>query len=175
MQTKRLTIILLINLAISVYSCSSNDNSQKADKSKEQTDKKESYINNISAASLYDPLQKKGFKIDKQIGSDAIFVDCDRSTSGFSEHARIAGDDPDKILEIRASYTNYSAGKTNDLAKPFLGFVATLPYENSDPAKAREWVEKNISKNSKTEINGVSFEIFGNIKNIRTLLITPTK
>ena len=168
-QTRHLTFSVLIVLTFSFLSCSSNDKSEKTETPIQQ------YIKNISAASLYDPLQQKGFKVDKQIGGDAIFVDCDKTTSASNEHVRIAGDEPSKIVEIRASYSNYSKGKTNELAKPFLGFIATLPYENSDPEQAKKWVEENISKNSTTNINGVTFEIIGTSKNLRTLLITPTK
>jgi len=132
-------------------------------------------IKGISAASLYEPLRQKGFSIDKQLGPDAIFIDCDKSSSEATEHLRIAGNEPEKIIEIRASYTNYTSGNANELAKPFLGFIATLPYEGSTPEKAREWLDQNISKNSKTTINGVDFEIVANLKNIRTLLITPKK
>ena len=168
-RIKCLAICVLIVLITLFCSCSDNNNSLENAKSKAQ------YIKNISAASLYDPLEKKGFKVDKQIGGDAIFIDCDRTTPESNEHVRIAGNKPSEIVEIRASYSNYSKGKTNELAKPFLGFVATLPYENSNPEKAKKWVEENISKNSTTDINGVRFEIIGNNKNTRTLLIAPTK
>jgi hypothetical protein len=56
-----------------------------------------------------------------------------------------------------------------------LGFIASLPYLNSNPQKAKKWVVDNISKKTKIEINGVKFELIGNSKNIRTLLITLAK
>ncbi|GEM_PF-6245214 len=102
-------------------------------------------------------------------------MDCDRSTPELNEHLRIAGDAPDKILEIRASYTNFTNNKTDKLSKPFLGFIATLPYTNSNPEQAKKWVEDNISKNAKVDINGMTFEIFANKEKLRTLVITPTK
>ena len=162
----------MVALTLTNYSCSSTDSSTKESALSAQT---ENYIKDISAATLYNPLEQKGFKIDKQIGADVIFVDCDRSMSDFSEHVRISGDEPSKINEIRASYTNYSTGNINELAKPFLSFVATLPYESANPQQAQKWIEANISKNTKLEINGVIFELIGNSKNIRTLIITPAK
>jgi ABC-type molybdate transport system substrate-binding protein len=169
MKIKNLLKLFALTFLTSLFfSCSDNDSSSTT-----ETSQSRNYIKNISAASLYDPLEKKGFNIDKQIGSDAIFVNCDRSTSEFSEHVRISGDESSEINEIKASYTNYSTGKINNKAKPFLGFIATLPYENSNPEQAKKWVEENIDKNSQIEINGVIFEIIGNSKNIRTLLITP--
>jgi hypothetical protein len=175
-QSRNLTLSVLTGLIFLVYSCSCNNNSDKQKESMGQTESNNGkYIKNFYAAYLYDPLQKKGFKIDKQIESDAIFINCDRTMSEFGEHVRISGDDYSKIIEIRASYANYSTGKINNLAKSFLGFIATMPYENANPEQARKWVEDNISKNSKIDINGVTFEIIGNSKNIRTLLVTPTE
>lgn len=178
MKTKLKTSILFELMFLSVFfiSCS---NAPTTDKNETAAEKEKSsnnlYIKNITAASLYDPLEKKGFKIDKQFGEDVIFVDCDKSQSDFNEHVRIAGDSPTKISEIRAAYTNYSLGKTVNLAKPFLGFIATLSYEGAKPEEARKWVEENLSKNTKIEINGVYFEIIANSKNISTLIITPSK
>ena len=48
-------------------------------------------------------------------------------------------------------------------------------FVDTNPEQARKWVEENITHNSKTEINGVSFEIFANSKNLRTLVLTPSK
>lgn len=168
----RLSYVLL--LATVLISCSSTTSSEKNETASEtENATKSQYIKDITAASIYDPLEKKGFKIDKQFGSDIIFVDCDRTQTDFNEHVRIAGESPNKINEIRADYTNYSSGKTVNLAKPFLGFIATLPYEGSKPEEAKKWVEENLSKNAKTEINGVNFQIIANSKNICTLIITP--
>lgn len=173
-QLRLLIFFAIASLGLSISACT--DNSQKSATSADLTVASDNkYIKSISAASLYGPLQQKGFKIDKQIGSDAIFVECDRNSSDFIEHVRIAGDEPEKIVEIRASYTNYSKGETNKLATDFLSFIATLPYENANPEQAKKWVQENISKNSKTEIAGATFEIFANSKNVRTLLITPSK
>lgn len=173
---KRKNIILVgIALAILLLSrVSFNNKPQPSNIDTKQIQNASIYINDISAASLYNPLEKKGFKIDKQTGSDGIFVDCDRSLPELNEHVRIAGDAFDKIVEIRASYTNQSSGDTNELAIRFLAFIATLPYTNSNPEQAKNWVVENISKDSKIEINGVSFEMFANSNNLRTLLITPT-
>lgn len=165
---KRVEILSIFYFSILsniLLSCSGN---------KSHSNSQEHYINNIDAATVYEPLKQNGFKIDKQFGSDAIFVNCDKVTSEFSENIRISGTSPSEISEIRASYTNYSNGDINELALPILKYIASLPYENANPEKAQEWVVKNISKNAKNDINGVAFETFNN-KNIRTLIVTPTK
>lgn len=163
-KLKRFFTFALFISTIAIYSCS-NENSSVS----------EYLIKDITAASIYAPLEEKGFNIDKQFGGDDFFVDCSNPRPYFTEHVRIYGTSPDKISEIRASYTKYSKGNINELAIPFLGFIATLPYENSNPQKAQKWLMDNISKKTKIEINGVKFELLGNSKNIRTLLITPAK
>ncbi|MBW0162898.1 MAG: hypothetical protein KXJ52_00700 [Sediminibacterium sp.] len=169
-----LAVLILISHS-TLLSCASNASDSEKTSTNSEIEINEQVIKGISAASLYEPLKQKGFTIDKQIGADAIFVNCSKESRESAENLRIAGSSPEKIQEIRASYTSYTSSNINDLAKPFLGFISTLPYEDSTPEKAKEWLEKNISKNSKITINGVDFEIFANSKNIRTLLITPKK
>ncbi|NPV92088.1 MAG: hypothetical protein HPY50_15080 [Firmicutes bacterium] len=66
------------------------------------------------------------------------------------------------------------------VAKGFLGFSSTLPYDGSDPAKAKEWVEKNISKANQpgkpitTTIGQVEFTLAGG-KYIRLLSLKPVR
>ncbi|MBV4357365.1 hypothetical protein [Pinibacter aurantiacus] len=176
MSNKLNVTFFLIFFLCTFLACSNNSQDTSNEKSnKANTSQTEVYIKNISAASLYQPLSEKGFSIDKQLGDHVMFVDCDKTTAISSEHVRISGDAPEKIVEIRASFTNTSTTKTDEAAKQFLGFIATLPYENAAPDQARSWIEGNISKNAKTTINGVNFEMFANLKNIRTLLITPVK
>lgn len=52
------------------------------------------------------------------------------------------------------------------VAKGFLGYTATLPYDGAEPAKARAWVEENIGRANKpgsiiTKIGPVEFTLAG--------------
>jgi hypothetical protein len=130
------------------------------------------YIKGLTAGDIYVPLQEKGFKIDKQFAPDAFFVNCTLTNSENSSVVRVAADSPEKVIEIRASLTDYSATNTNKLASDFLGFIATASYVGSNPDSARQWVVENISHNATTEIGGVTFQIAANAKAIRTLTMT---
>lgn len=155
---KYLVFLLLIGFS----SCSGSDQSQN----------RKDIIPGFTAAVLYNQLENKGFRIDKQADAEFFFVDCDRSQSEFNEHVRIAGESYNEISEIRASYTNFSTGKTIDLCKPFISYIATLPYTNAEPETAKKWVIDNLGKNIDTLISGVKFKIVSNRKNIQTLFIT---
>lgn len=161
-----------------VLSCSNNEGStldkNKTESTASPTEKvpEPKYIKGIVAANFYDPLESKGFTVDKQYGGDAFFVNCTRNTSESMEVLRVAGDGPSQIIEVKATYTSLSGDNPNKQAAQFLGFISSAPYDNSNPEQARKWVEDNIAKNAKTEIGGVSFEIAANVKNMRTLTIT---
>lgn len=94
------------------------------------------------------------------------------SNSTFS----IQGTSPSEIQEIRCQYTNFHNNKNNninEIAKKYLGYIATVSYKNSDGQKAKEWVYANISNNrAKTEIGGVTFQIFAPTNMVRTLSIS---
>jgi hypothetical protein len=57
--------------------------------------------------------------------------------------------------------------RNDDAAKLVLGYIATLPYKNAEPAKARAWVENTLSTITgdgdvkETTIGGVKFQLFG--------------
>jgi hypothetical protein len=46
-------------------------------------------------------------------------------------------------------------------AKDFLGFVATLPYEGSNPSAARAWVEANVGTSASTTFGAAKFTLGG--------------
>lgn len=75
---------------------------------------------------------------------------------------RINGPDTSSVRMIEGTCLNSGTRSTEELARDFLGYVATAPYEGSDPAAARAWVLENISNlGAKTTIGGVHFSIQG--------------
>ena len=134
---------------------------------------KTGYINDLYAAAVYKGFEGIGFKLTKKLSEGFVF--CDLKTTDQVCEVRIALDGaPDKIVEIRGAFTYYGNGNTNKYASQFLGYLATIGYENNMASEARQWVEDNISKNAKKDFNGVTFQIFANSPRVRTLLISPT-
>jgi hypothetical protein len=58
-------------------------------------------------------------------------------------------------------------GSEDIVAKALLGFVATMPYDNADPANARQWVEDTLATIREagdvreTEFAGVAYRLYG--------------
>lgn len=102
---------------------------------------------------IYLNLEKKGFKIDKQLGgSKGCFWNCEKSESGFDYNVTIASMAPGEIEQVKISVNiNGSDPDKKIMAiKPFLKYVSTLPYEGSDTDKVTNWIEEsfNIDKAS---------------------------
>lgn len=171
---KQLTkqILLSLTFCLLITSCSDNSTNNRSSSTSSNSNEKEpeaKYIKGLTTGDIYVPLKEKGFKIDKQFEADAFFVNCSLTNSATSAVLRLAANGPSKVLEVKASFTDFSADNTDRLAAQFLGFIATAQYEGADSEKARQWVIDNISKNSTTEIGGVTFQIAANIKTMRTL------
>jgi hypothetical protein len=70
-------------------------------------------------------------------------------------------------------YENDADNNINEIAKIFLGYMATLNYTNSNPQKAKQWVCQHISHNhAKTTIGGVNFQINAPSNMVRSLSIS---
>lgn len=165
-------IILLLVSGLILFSCL---NETKEVKSIEKPSVVKQSIPELTAASIYEDFQGKGFTVDKQIQDGDGFWTCHRSFENSDYDVRIYGTSPNNIIEIRGAYANNGKGNTNALAAEFLGYLATIPYLNSIPNESQKWVSENISKNAKKDFGDVTFELFANSKRIRTLLITPSK
>lgn len=142
------------------------------------------YIPGLSAVNAYERFTAKGFKLSHRV--DPAFVDsgirfpenwiwmCTESIALHHESVvGVFGESPAQISEVRATYTNYSPdeSKTNEDGREFLAYAASTPYNGSEPDVAQAWVKKNIGKNAKTTIGGVSFELFAGVPRVRTLMI----
>jgi hypothetical protein len=115
-------------------------------------------------------LENMGFTIDKEIGVNGCFYNCTKTKVECDFHCRVYGKNPSSVEEIKASYMSYTGESVGESAKTFLGYIATMPYDNSNPLKAKKWVLDHINKDATTNIGGVNYEMFAR-KNIRTLRI----
>ncbi len=125
-------------------------------------------IPDMKAADVYMNFQERGFKINKNIKNEGTDIHCELSTSDVKYDVIITGCTPNKIISVEAMATDYS-GNNLEAMKSFIGFVATLQYENSNPDEARKWVEENINiDGAKTTIGGVTFSINFKSKHSKT-------
>ncbi|MDA9818082.1 hypothetical protein N9C35_03485 [Flavobacteriaceae bacterium] len=90
----------------------------------------------------------------------------------FYKQLEVFGKNGGDVYNVRAVYAHYGSGKIDYGAKEFLGYVASIPYDGAKQKEARKWVKDNINKNrAKTQINGVTFEIYFSGDRNRTLTI----
>jgi len=68
----------------------------------------------------------------------------------------------------------------NAVTEGYFSYCATLPYDNAEPEKAKEWVENNVSKATKAgnvikaQFGPATFQMFGT-EYFRTLRVTPNE
>ncbi len=161
------------NPLVTVWIMPNNDvnvfiNPLSEEQTEKMTDEQElNYIKGIYASDIYLSLEERGFKTErKQMTSydDKIiqYWICSYETSAYKYEVYIYGYAPEKIYNIESTVIKYYQDQDIiSLANDFLGFMATTPYEESNPEEAKEWIQDNISKNNTITINGVTFEMFG--------------
>ncbi len=135
--------------------------------------KKSAKIPGISAVDIYGNLENIGFSCSgPDVGSDRLaFWECKEETSEHLYLVEILGESPSEILTVQATALNYSTKPIDIIAKKFFGYVASVPYDNSDQVSAKNWVMENIAQKTNKVINGVKFTIAGNERS-RILTIT---
>jgi len=118
----------------------------------------------ISAVDVYGNLEDIGFScVGPIVGSDGlVYWECKEETSEHMYFVEILGESSSKILTVQATALNYGNASTVVVAQDFFGYVASVPYENSDQVFARSWVKDNISQKTNTIIHGVRFSLAGN-------------
>lgn len=163
MKIKNYFVFIIVILLLFTFSCSKK-NLQNEDK----------YIPGISAVDLHGNLTNKGFKLEKKLDPKMCYWKCSYHTNEYEYIATAYGDSPTKIYKIEAVVLNYSNKNISSIAKDFLGYIATIPYDGSKPLEAKKWVITNINKNSKKSFGKVEYQIVKSNKSI-ILTLEPIK
>ncbi|MCG2726166.1 MAG: zinc ribbon domain-containing protein [Elusimicrobia bacterium] len=154
---------------------SSSSNVSKRNQAASVSSIQKAYIPNLEAVDVYGNLTKKGFILKRESTDNRLKWVCSEKKSGHNYTVEIRGNNSDKIYLVEATALNYSHISTNQKVKDFLGYVASVPYENAKQALASNWVKSNIHHNSSIVISGIKFEIIANSDRARMLLISPEK
>lgn len=123
----------------------------------------EHYIPGIAGVDIYGNLKDRSFSVKRDFGKNSVFWTCESSNPLASYRVDVMARTPTEVIYVSGTLL-YSGDKQADpFAKPFFGFLATLPYTGSNPEEARKWVEKNIGNiGAKTSFGDVEFLISGN-------------
>jgi len=183
---KILNIVLFIILLMFIFGCDSGkkglqekktETTQKSEpgqlkKSESKIVKNKKYLQGMTAADLHGNLTDRGFKLEKKLSGDFNYWRCTQKTSTYEYEATAYGDSPWKIYKVEAVVLNFSAQSNKKVGRDFLAFIASIPYDGSEPHKANEWVKANVGKATSIVISNAKFELFVNGRSI-ILEITP--
>ena len=120
------------------------------------------YIPGIAAVDVHGNFTNKGFILKKDLNTKLASWMCVQETSEYYFDVTVYGKDASRITKIEATALNYTNKDTASVVRDFIGYVATIPYDGSQPVKARQWVFDNINKNASMTIGTVRFEIYAN-------------
>lgn len=147
------------------------DDSEGADQGSEPTTTDVSdaskFIPGITAADVKLNFTDRGFTCDgprmtndEDLGSFVLYS-CELKTDEYELLVEFDGESVTDVLSVQGTVLNFSNRTLEDVASEFIGYVATLPYEGSNPEEARAWAQQNIGVKAETEIGGVKFDSAG--------------
>ena len=121
---------------------------------------------------VYLNLEKKGFKIDKQLTTGNCSWLCTKTESGLSYKVNLLSENPNEIQEvyITASLDGTEPDKLIIATKPFIKWASSFTYEGQDIQKLASWIESNFDSNGATiTIGAVQFTMSAPNKSTRQL------
>lgn len=133
-------------------------------------------IPGLAPVDVYLNFENKGFELDKVFDDPQSPIwRCTENTSKHSMMVETFGKGALAVTLVRGTYQGHANEDADSAAKSFLGYLASLPYEGSDPSSARSWVISNLGTNAKTKIGNASFELIvhPDAPRFRMLLIRP--
>ena len=131
-------------------------------------------IPGIAAVDIHGNLTNKGFTLEKRLDPMLSEWKCTLDDGDALFIAEALGAGPTEIELVRGLVMNQGSGNTDELSGEFLGFLASLPYDGSQPARAAQWVRANVGRNAVTVIGGVQFQLIVNSPRAQMLRITKS-
>lgn len=132
-------------------------------------------IPGIMPVDVYLSLEKKGFSTEKDLGGSLKEWKSVQTSGQMIYQANTWGHTASSVHTIFGSVLFPKPDGLGTMGGDFLGFLASIQYDGSDPAKARDWVIQNIDQShASTIIGDVIFEIGAPNKDSRTLWIKMT-
>lgn len=136
---------------------------------------KEPIIPGAQPVDVHGNLESKGFNVTFSGTEPALLWECRSEEPGITYVAEVYGPAVEKLSHVRATViTDGVTDAANGL--PFLGFVASLPYDGGDPEQARAWVEQHGNTDgAHIDFGPVNFTIAAPTNASRILTITPAQ
>lgn len=132
----------------------------------------EAQIPGITPTDVYLNFTKKGFTLNKDLNPGACLWTCKEVTAGHTFIVEVYGSNTNSIRNIRGTAINNDLDEdADDVARDFLGYLASVNYTNSEPEKLQNWVRENLGKTRKIVVSGVSVELISK-PNVRILILS---
>lgn len=136
-------------------------------------------IPGLRPADVYLNLTNKGFSKTgprTMPDGDALWK-VEQNLDSHSLQAEVWAPGSSNVRLVRAFAVNsmLPESATHQIAKPFFGYLATLPYDGSTPIEARRWVETHAGTNASKTFGKVEFELFATSPRAWGLRLTAVK
>lgn len=165
MKNKKTWIIIVAVLVVFWFIGTFGNNKKTAEKEVAKTGNLELNSKAIPGSvpvDVYQNFEDKGYKIDKQSGSDYNIWECTKKESGIDYDVKVGSSTTDNIEMVRGSASlDGSEKKSPEAMKPFISYVASLQYTGNDLPKLHQWIDDNFNKKTATIIiGGVKFSLY---------------
>lgn len=118
------------------------------------------FIRGLTAVDVTGNLKDRGFdcKGPTKLQTLVEWV-CENSADDIK--VSMLGRDATHIRSIDATVFAFSAAPSDARAKDFLGFLATVPYDDASQAEARAWVEAHIGEQTEMVFGSAKYSVYG--------------
>lgn len=151
-----------------------SETSISSSQTKEVVKKIDNKIPGLMPVDVYLNFEERGFKTEKNLGSEYSFWYSKDSSAGIDYNITTYTEgDVKSVVSVTATAMLNGKEKKDIIATlPFLQYISSLSYENSNPQEASKWVEDNFNNDkATTTINGVKYTIYVPTNMLRMLKI----
>ncbi|MEI6914245.1 MAG: hypothetical protein WCL39_03850 [Armatimonadota bacterium] len=116
-------------------------------------------ISGVAPVDVYLNMEKQGFTTKKDFSNGKCMWSSSKTINMTTYGVDVYSSNVNTVERVNAMGGTTTDKDADAVFRKFLGYVATLQYEGSQPEVARQWVESNIGSKGKMSIGGVTFEI----------------
>lgn len=111
-------------------------------------------IPGIAAVDVYGSFEQKGFSVDKKFTGSGCTFTCSQIDGDKVYEVTVYGKKPESIDKVKATVM---FEKADAVSKQFIGYAASIPYTDGNPAAATEWATDHFQDGGDTTIGNVRF------------------
>lgn len=134
------------------------------------------FISGLSPVDVYLNMEKQGFSVDSDFSEYGNSWICKKDVDGINFTVDMYSSNKNNVENVRATAMIDVVKKDITATQQFFSYIASLPYEGSEPHKAQQWIIDNFNNDkSAITIGNVIFTINAPSKAVRILYIEKEK